>query len=594
MMCSTWKISVFGIVALMLSFGLVAGDAFAHSDRHTSHPAAPNAVNHFDDATLTVVVNSSVTPPPPALPAANGNGGGIMRRDGTSLLNTPDGEKLRATEVLDSIVFTYTPGITSSVGNVILTIPGGWTEPVQDNDDGIHEDGEVTINSGSVSIGSGGGGWRISSANYDPAPAAQIIITYKRVTVPKRAGAYQFGFTSNVIGAGHVSQLDYHLNGHAVEVGEMEGGHTHGDVGSIDSVQAHSDHSSATWTISLPIHEHTNGDITRTPAHVHRLTETTADPASTTEVHKPKNHAHDGDGGAVVTVYGHTHDGHNEMAEVGSEHDHAGSNQGVSTASLHSHEAGGVLSSVVFHTHPSASADNAAIPVHSHPTAAMDNPAVLTHAHPGTVTAFSTQLKLPVLPWGRMNTQGSVEASLQCPHHYHSDADDIPSSSCGHKYWARPCAYQRGRRKTWGGARPYTRADDHHQHRCGHSRHDCNAYAPVKDGGAAIATPARVRRHRTEVTAIGRHVHSVADRKCRVQSGFIPTLTARHPGRQPASHTCGHLSSGHRSGSSGTRSTPTSHEVGGYIAPSILHEHVFHQPDGHSIRLSTAKRRTQA
>ena len=74
MMCSSWKLGVFGIVALMLSFGLVAGDAFAHSDRHTSHPATPNAVNHFDDATLTAVVYSSVTPTPPALPAANGNG----------------------------------------------------------------------------------------------------------------------------------------------------------------------------------------------------------------------------------------------------------------------------------------------------------------------------------------------------------------------------------------------------------------------------------------------------------------------------------------------------------------------------------------
>ena len=44
MMCSSWKISVFGIVALMLSFGLVAGDAFAHSDGHSSHPASPHAV----------------------------------------------------------------------------------------------------------------------------------------------------------------------------------------------------------------------------------------------------------------------------------------------------------------------------------------------------------------------------------------------------------------------------------------------------------------------------------------------------------------------------------------------------------------------
>ena len=41
MMCSTWKISVFGIVALMLAFGLTAGDAFAHSDGHSSHPASP-------------------------------------------------------------------------------------------------------------------------------------------------------------------------------------------------------------------------------------------------------------------------------------------------------------------------------------------------------------------------------------------------------------------------------------------------------------------------------------------------------------------------------------------------------------------------
>ena len=35
MMCSTWKISVFGIVALMLAFGLAAGDAIAHSGRRT-------------------------------------------------------------------------------------------------------------------------------------------------------------------------------------------------------------------------------------------------------------------------------------------------------------------------------------------------------------------------------------------------------------------------------------------------------------------------------------------------------------------------------------------------------------------------------
>ena len=313
----------------------------------------------------------------------------LCDRDDTSLLNTPDGEKLRATEVLDSIVFTYTIGSMSSVGNVILTIPGGWTQPEIDNDDGINEAGEVTINSGSVSIGGGGGGWRISSANYDPAPvaAAKIIITYKRVTVPKRAGAYQFAFTTNVVGDGHVSQLDYHLNGlngHAVQVGEMEGGHTHGDVGSSGSVQAHDDHSSDTWTITLPVHSHTGtgDDITPTPAHTHRLTESIADHASTTEVYQPKNHAHDGPNGAVVSVYGHTHDGHGEMAVRGSEHDHAGNNQGVSTAPIHSHDSDSdnAVSSVVFHMHSGVN-DNPAIPIHSHPTVEMDNPAVLAHAH---------------------------------------------------------------------------------------------------------------------------------------------------------------------------------------------------------------------
>ena len=63
MMCSTWKISVFGIIALMLAFGLTAGDAFAHSDGHSDHPN--NVVQHFTDATLAVTAISSVNIPDP-------------------------------------------------------------------------------------------------------------------------------------------------------------------------------------------------------------------------------------------------------------------------------------------------------------------------------------------------------------------------------------------------------------------------------------------------------------------------------------------------------------------------------------------------
>ena len=217
MMCSTWKISVFGIVALMLAFGLTAGDAIAHSDGHSSHAAAPRAVNHFDDATLTVMVTSSTLPVKNADGSYRdqGNGGGKVNRSAENLL-LETAQKLRATEVLDQIVFTYKPGRSmTKEKNIVLTIPGGWTQPVQDNIDGMNEPGEIKINQGSVSIRSGGGGWRISTGSYDPAPTSPVKITYKRVTVPKRAGDYQFGFTSNVVGGGHVSQLDSHLLTHA-------------------------------------------------------------------------------------------------------------------------------------------------------------------------------------------------------------------------------------------------------------------------------------------------------------------------------------------------------------------------------------------
>ena len=50
MMCSTWKISVFGIVALMLAFGLTAGDAVAHSGRRTCGTMPHTNVKHFSDA----------------------------------------------------------------------------------------------------------------------------------------------------------------------------------------------------------------------------------------------------------------------------------------------------------------------------------------------------------------------------------------------------------------------------------------------------------------------------------------------------------------------------------------------------------------
>ena len=140
MMCSTWKISVFGIVALMLAFGLTAGDAIAHSDGHSDHPN--NVGQHFTDATLTVTAISSETRDPRA---DNGNGDGRTDRE-VNLLTTPLENRLRATEVLDALVFTYMVGGTPVKEKAItITIPSGWTPATKDVNDGVNRDGEVEL-----------------------------------------------------------------------------------------------------------------------------------------------------------------------------------------------------------------------------------------------------------------------------------------------------------------------------------------------------------------------------------------------------------------------------------------------------------------
>ena len=133
MMCSTWKISVFGIVALMLAFGLTAGDAFAHSDEeHEGHTRT--TVKHFSAASIIVTATSST--------GDEGTGGAVGRSGVDLFADTFDDttETLRATEKLDSLVFTYTHGgVPSKKGTVTLTIlvlgraPNVTTETAQMN-----------------------------------------------------------------------------------------------------------------------------------------------------------------------------------------------------------------------------------------------------------------------------------------------------------------------------------------------------------------------------------------------------------------------------------------------------------------------------
>ena len=158
MMSSTWKISVFGIVALMLSFGLVAGDAFAHSDGHTSHPRTN--VRHFADTSIDVTVYSESGP--------DGTGG-AETRTGDNLFT--DNVTLRATEKLDALHFMYDHGSAEKKGTVTLTIPRTWTRAVRDNNDGVDEEGEITVSGDfkSYSVTSGGGGWRVGvTLDADP------------------------------------------------------------------------------------------------------------------------------------------------------------------------------------------------------------------------------------------------------------------------------------------------------------------------------------------------------------------------------------------------------------------------------------------
>ena len=205
MMCSTWKISVFGIVALMLAFGLAAGDAIAHSDGHSAH--ARTNVRHFADSSINVTVNSTT---------GDEGTGGAADRPALNLFDegTP---MLRATEKLDSIVFMYTHGSKEAKGTVTLTIPRTWTRAVRDNNDGVDEEGEIEVEgANSWSVTSGGGGWQVK-ANYtdDPPGYAPAVITYKKVTVPNRAGRYEFGISSTTVGDGHTATVNPHSAPHA-------------------------------------------------------------------------------------------------------------------------------------------------------------------------------------------------------------------------------------------------------------------------------------------------------------------------------------------------------------------------------------------
>ena len=347
MMCSTWKISVFGIVALMLAFGLTAGDAIAHSDGHSDHPRTN--VRHFTDSSIKVTVNSTT--------GDTGTGGAEDRTDANLFDDTT--ETLRATEKLDSLVFKYSHGSKSAKGTVTLTIPRSWTRTRPDNNDGVEDEGEVEVSGAfdNYKVSSGGGGWQVKVNFTEDPPVGgygDTMITYRKITVPNRAGKYEFGISSTTVGDGHTATVNPHSAAHARS---WEG--TDDPPAGYSLPHSADDRNLGTITIAVDSakdnhanHEHENDGI---------------GPLKTTGNHRhpsDKSHLHNTDDGTVTEFDGgeHSHPYHADVAahkhttaggpaasvvgggEHGVAHPTDGSNTNVAT---HAHGVDGAIVNVI-------------------------------------------------------------------------------------------------------------------------------------------------------------------------------------------------------------------------------------------------------
>ena len=208
MMCSSWKISVFGIVALMLIFGL--NDATAHDPSnpgetgdHTVDVGARH-VKHHGRATFAVTA-SSETPD------------GAAARDSSNddVFNLVEAERLRATEKLTSLVFTYTlsPDEAGRKGTVVIDLPSGWrgaflTDDAADPDDWAvpvldskdpRAGGTITGDGGNAKLSVAYNRFTATIDHEDAESGNTIEITYRNVRVPKGSAPYEFTVTSNLV-----------------------------------------------------------------------------------------------------------------------------------------------------------------------------------------------------------------------------------------------------------------------------------------------------------------------------------------------------------------------------------------------------------
>ena len=173
MMCSTWKISVFGIVALMLAFGLATSDVMAQTD--------------YSPVTVTVTARSS------------GDSPGII-------------STLRAADVVD-ITFAITTieaATADPTGTITITIPAGWSRAFMTSDTDTTAEVSRDQRAGAIiafdsaddadQIKLDARGNRLIATVKKDAPSGVITWHYRNVKLPARAGTYAFGVHSTIHG----------------------------------------------------------------------------------------------------------------------------------------------------------------------------------------------------------------------------------------------------------------------------------------------------------------------------------------------------------------------------------------------------------
>ena len=202
MMCSSWKIRVFGLVALMLAFGLI--DARA-DEQDVKHPG---------DATIAVTVTSTTDAD-----------GAVGRSDSNVATLSVGGSPtvLRATEKLESLVFTYTLSGDEAArkGSVEILLPAGWRGAFETDDTADERDWAAYFDSDTSTATVSK--VQITSSRFkaiidheDASSGQTIIFTYLNVKVPQRAGTYDFDVRSNLVDTSlHTNYLDPETSGNS-------------------------------------------------------------------------------------------------------------------------------------------------------------------------------------------------------------------------------------------------------------------------------------------------------------------------------------------------------------------------------------------